>query len=334
MNSLKLELKNEFVKVYSFKLLTLVITCIVLFCFFNVFNNISRQYYENWKKELQEEIAFNNEFLEENRDIILDGEMYQMRIAHNERLQYYIDNDISPNTTVLRFLYNSIDLNLLLILLSILVSANVFCGENNFKTEKIYLARSIKRRTLIFSKLILAFLLNGLLYLVAILISFLLGVIFFSNNGFGIYEIVVDTNGIIKTQNFIFTILNSLVISGLLLLFLTLLTSLISVIIKKQLLVVLIIFLIWNISGSLAEMFNILPKNLECYFFPYVLNYFTSIASESISWSSSTTIGMSISLIVHSLLMFFLTVLIFIKCSTFGGKLTYNSSKIVLKNNK
>lgn len=153
MYKLKHEIKNEIAKIYSGKLAIAVLICVVLFCSFSLFNQMSSQYSDDWKKEIQEEIKLNEEITAELGDE-LDEEAFENQIINNIRLRYYLDNNISPNTKVLEFVHDSIDVNFVLILLSVLVFAKVFCVEKGSGTEKIYLARSINRRTLIASKLI------------------------------------------------------------------------------------------------------------------------------------------------------------------------------------
>ena len=152
MYKLKHEIKNEIAKIYSGKLAIAVLICVVLFCSFSLFNQMSSQYSDDWKKEIQEEIKLNEEITAELGDE-LDEEAFENQIINNIRLRYYLDNNISPNTKVLEFVHDSIDVNFVLILLSVLVFAKVFCVEKSSGTEKIYLARSINRGTLVASKL-------------------------------------------------------------------------------------------------------------------------------------------------------------------------------------
>jgi ABC-type transport system involved in multi-copper enzyme maturation permease subunit len=236
-----------------------------------------------------------------------------------------LDNNISPNTKVLEFVHDSIDVNFVLILLSVLVFAKVFCVEKSSGTEKIYLARSINRGTLVASKLMSAAIITTAIYVASLVISFVLGFIFFGKNGIGWSTIVFDVAGTARTENYIPVIFNAIIINILLVFFLTTMTSLIAVILKKQLFAVMIPFLIWNFGGSLVDATNFIPQKYQFLFFAYPLNYFGSIGTSEIVWSSKETIIMTLSITLYSVLMLLITILIFTLRSTCGGKLTYKN---------
>lgn len=322
MHKLKYEIRNEITKIYSGKLAIAVLVCVLLSCAFSLFNQMSLQYSRDWKKEIQEEIKLNEEITAELDDE-LDEDAFENQIINNIRLRYYLDNNISPNTKVLEFVHDSIDVNFVLILLSVLVFAKVFCVEKSSGTEKIYLARSISRRTLIASKLISATIITTAIYVAALIISFILGFIFFGRNGVGWNTIVFDVAGSVKAENYLPIISNAIVINILLLFFLTTMTSLIAVITKKRLFAVLVPFLIWNFGGSLVDATNFIPQKYQCLFFAYPLNFFGTIGTSEIVWNSKETIAMTLSIVLYSVLMLLATILIFILRSTCGGKLTY-----------
>ena len=324
MYKLKHEIKNEIAKIYSGKLAIAVLICVVLFCSFSLFNQMSSQYSDDWKKEIQEEIKLNEEITAELGDE-LDEETFENQLINNIRLRYYLDNNISPNTKVLEFVHDSIDVNFVLILLSVLVFAKVFCIEKSSGTEKIYLARSIKRGTLVASKLISAAIITTAIYVASLVISFVLGFIFFGKNGIGLDTIVFDVAGTARTENYIPVIFNAIIINILLVFFLTTMTSLIAVIIKKQLFAVMIPFLIWNFGGSLVDATIFIPQKYQFLFFAYPLNYFGSIGTSEIVWNSKETIMMTLSITLYSVLMLFITIFIFTMRSTCGGKLTYKN---------
>lgn len=317
MYKLKHEIKNEIAKIYSGKLAIAVLICVVLFCSFSLFNQMSLQYSNDWKKEIQEEIKLNEEITAELGDE-LDEEAFENQIINNIRLRYYLDNNISPNTKVLEFVHDSIDVNFVLILLSVLVFAKVFCVEKSSGAEKIYLARSINRGTLVASKLISAAIITTAIYVASLFISFVLGFIFFGKNGIGWSTIVFDVSGTARTENYIPVIFNAIIINILLVFFLTTMTSLIAVILKKQLFAVMIPFLIWNFGGNLVDTTNLIPQKYQFLFFAYPLNYFGSIGTSEIVWSSKETIIMTLSITLYSVLMLLITILIFTLRSTKG----------------
>ena len=324
MKVLMCEIKNEIIKLYSGRIIIAIVVCIVLFCFFNIFNQLNTQYSDDWHLEVQEEIKLNEEILTEIRGEI-DDNTYQNHLLQNEKLKYYLNNNICPNTTVLQFVHDAIDLNFVLILLSILIFSKVFCVEKSSGTEKIYLTRNVKRRVLISAKLAAASILVAGLYIVATIIFLILGVIFFGENGIGLNSVVIDMTGIVAVRSYIPTMVNAFIVNTLLVFSLVAITTLVAIIFKKQLFAVLIPLLIWNFGGNLVESINFIPKKIQFLFFLYPLDFFSSVGSWEISWSSTYVLQMTLSILIYSVLMILFSVVIFIRQSAYGGKLIYKT---------
>lgn len=330
MYKFKSEIKKEIIKACTIKFILAILFCVIIFCIFNLYNHINSQYSGNWRKEIQEEINLNKEIIDE-MGYDLDEDTFENLVITIRRLSYYLKNNISPNTNVLEFIHDSIDVNFFLILLSVFVFAKVLCIENTYGTEKIYLARNVAKPILICSKLIASFIIVVLIHALLMIISFILGLVFFGKNGIGWELLVFNIKGDVVTKSYFGVILNAVIINMLLLLLLTAMTSLISVISKKQLFAVLIPFLIWNFGGSFADTSNWIPARFQPFILIYPLNYFCTIGTSEIAWDSKETAIMTCSILFYSALLFALTIFIFIKQSACGGKMV-NKNKVLKEN--
>lgn len=307
------ETKNEFLKICSVKIIIIITICISLLCFFNVFSQKNISYTSNWRIEIEEEIRDTEKVLKDiEADVELrgDDEIIDIQKKQMKKLQFHLEQNISPQTTILGFLSVAVSSNFLLIVLAILVFARVICVEYLCNTDKIYISRNIKRTTMISAKLTAALLLMLALYLATIVLYLIFGLLFFGENGLGASTVFLNNNGDVEVGSYIPILINSFVIDFLKIILLSSFTALCAVISKRQLFAVLIPLIVWNFGGVIADF---IPNSWAFVFFPNCLIALDYVGAESIIWFADKNLSVWASALVNTIFFVTITVFVFIK---------------------
>ncbi|WP_186578962.1 ABC transporter permease [Aquibacillus kalidii] len=131
----------------------------------------------DWKEELQQQIADDKKFLEENKNDNIDS-MTERNIAINE---YRLENNLppSPEKNIWSFVYDANMAVELAGLFTIIIAAGIVASEFSGGTIKLLLVRPISRSKILLSKYITV-VLYGVFYLAIIYVfSCILGAILF-----------------------------------------------------------------------------------------------------------------------------------------------------------
>lgn len=325
MRTLLKEIRNEIVKIYSRKLMIIMIACIAVLLAADAYSCIISQYSsDNWKEELAEDIEANIEAYKELEEY-LDEETYALLVEEEELKYVYIENDISPNITVFEFVNSSLDRSLILLLLCILVVSKIFCIEKTSGTEALYMARSVKRRTLIASKLIASAVCVSAVWAAALILSFILGLVFCAGSGMGFETVVIESLEEYYFINYLAVMGKTALITVLWVLFTISVTVLMGALTGSRLASVLVPLIVVIFGRSITSFLGFIPESAEFLAFPFILEYLDLAEAESITLLSGSFARMAVSAIVYSALMLLIAGIVSFRRLSCGGRTAYKT---------
>lgn len=176
---------NEQIKLFAKKsswvmmglLLVLVIANGVMTEFFSG-ENFEKEYGDNWRDELTEE---NAQLQAEMEDDEFGGFMQDIEIEQNN---FYLAEDIKPQPyDGWQFTQENVLLVTLISLFTIIIAASIVSNEFKWGTIKLLLIRPITRSKILLAKYVSVFVFTGILLLVLLVSSLLVGSILFGLNG-------------------------------------------------------------------------------------------------------------------------------------------------------
>ena len=325
MKTLLKEIKNEIVKIYSLKLTLIIIACTAALLAADVCSCLLGQYSsDNWKEELAQDIEENIASYGELAEY-LDEETYALLVEEEELKYFYIENDISPNVTVLEFVNSSLDRSLVLLLLCILIVSKIFCIEKSSGTDAVYTARSVKRRTLTASKIISSAVCVLAVWAAAFILSLILGLVFFAGSGMGVKSIVIESSESYYFINYFAVMGKTAVITVIWVLFAVSLTVLMGACTGSRLASVLVPLIVIIFSSSAASFIDFIPESARFLVFPFVLESLDGAQAESITLLSGGFAQTAVSAIVYSALMLLIAGFVFFKRHSCGGRTAYKT---------
>ncbi|MFC4389096.1 ABC transporter permease [Gracilibacillus marinus] len=188
-------LKNELLKTYIRKstwvmygvILALIIGSAVLTAVFD--DVITTDYSDNWREELTQE---NEQYIKDAEEFGFE-DMYASDIAKNN---YYLENDIQPTGyKAWQFTLDNAMLASLISLFTIIIGAGIVSSEFKWGTIKLLLIRPISRTTILFTKFLTVLLFAFATLVFTILLSLIVGSIFFGFEGINPYFVLETVNG-------------------------------------------------------------------------------------------------------------------------------------------
>lgn len=136
---------------------------------------VTNEYGDDWREEMQEEIATTEteEYAESAVYIDVDRNMY------------HLENDIAPvEYSAMQFVYENIELSMLLSLFTIIVAAGILANEFQWGTIKLLLIRPVTRLKILAVKYVTVLLYALTLLIFMFVFSWIVGAILFGVNGF------------------------------------------------------------------------------------------------------------------------------------------------------
>ncbi len=181
--------QNEMIKVWKKKrfavivLILLILIPVFVYAQFKIAQNSLEKFKGDWRAELQTRITDNTRSLGSDR---IPEEWKKWRRALVQQLQYYLDNDINPNTpnavTFTRgFMDNAVSMFIPLMVLAI--ASDLVSGERTAGTIKMLLTRPVKRWRVLLSKLITLTLYVSLIIVTTAVLCYLISGLVFSYQG-------------------------------------------------------------------------------------------------------------------------------------------------------
>ena len=302
MKSIGKEIRNEWMKSFSWKRMLVMGTLLVLFCILMAYLSMSTDYGQDWQNELQVNIQETKALLEEAGED-LDEEIYASQIVLLTKYYYCLENNVNPNTSILSFMQKCLENNFLMIMFSIYIASEVFCTEKKHRMQKYETVRGIDVKTRLIGKIGCVFTWVLLCFVVLLLASFMIGVVCFHQNGWGLKEVFLDEAGSAYLGSFWPSVLNSMLIVWLVMIFCVLLTSLIANSFPKQLFAFGLPFLAWNFSTSIVSFLAFLPEKIQQLIFVYPLAYFNTAAMSELTWNKET-LSLAATLLLYALVFF------------------------------
>ncbi len=140
----------------------------------NSYGDLNEKYQQdNWRDVLQEENNEINEHLQENEQ---SGQL--------TKNNFYLENDIQPRAyDAWQFVMENVFLLSLVTLFTIIVAAGIIANEFRWGTIKLLLIRPLSRTKILLSKYISVLIFAFLTLLFVLLISLIVGALFFGVNG-------------------------------------------------------------------------------------------------------------------------------------------------------
>ncbi len=175
-------IKNEQIKLYTrmgtwsmYIILFAIMLAASLIVVF--FAEVDEQTYgDDWQAQLTAE---NEDYRESQEEMEYAG--FDSQIALNE---YYLENDIKPQPyDAWQFTLENAGLAMLISLFTIIIAAGIISNEFRWGTIKLLLIRPISRTKILFSKFVSVLLFSLTMQVYLLLISLLMGLIFFGMNG-------------------------------------------------------------------------------------------------------------------------------------------------------
>lgn len=153
---------------------------------------ITKDYDENtWKVELQEE---NDKLTKEMEEEALFQDYNTSLIEQNN---YYLENDIRPlGYNAWQYVLENVMLLSVVSLFTIIVAAGIVANEFRWGTIKLLLIRPISRSKILLSKYVAVLLFAFYTLLFLIILSWLIGAIFFGIDGFNPHMVMEKSGGL------------------------------------------------------------------------------------------------------------------------------------------
>lgn len=161
---------------------------------FNFFGGEELNYSDdNWRQELKEE----NEEILGNQNVdeedLSQGDFYSNNVAKNN---YYLEHDIKPASyNAWTFINENLGIVSIVSLLTIIIAAGMIANEFRWGTIKLLLIRPISRSIILLSKYIAVLLFALFTALFVMVISLIVGAIFFGFNGFDPHIVISQGEG-------------------------------------------------------------------------------------------------------------------------------------------
>ncbi|WP_112179628.1 MULTISPECIES: ABC transporter permease [Paraliobacillus] len=149
-------------------------------------DNVTREYSDDWRAEMQEEIATTEteEYAESAVYIDVDKNMY------------HLENDIAPvEYSAMQFVYENIELSMLLSLFTIIVAAGILANEFQWGTIKLLLIRPVTRLKILAAKYVTVLFYALTLLVFLVVFSWIVGAILFGMNGVNPSTVVYEYGG-------------------------------------------------------------------------------------------------------------------------------------------
>lgn len=176
-------IQNEWMKLWAKKgtwvilglLLLLVIVPASLFKYYDAKEKTDGP----WQDYVKEQIQNNEEIIADEE--IVDEDFKQHFIEENQKLQYRLDNDLelSPTITIDRVISDAVTYTMFITLFTIIVAASIVSIEFSTGTIKMLLTRPVSRAKILTSKLITVFLFGFFLIAINLVVSSIIGFIFY-----------------------------------------------------------------------------------------------------------------------------------------------------------
>ena len=172
-------IQNEWMKLWAKKGSWIMLVLILLIALFpsaiEQFTDLN-DYEEdpNWKTSLQADIDNNKEILKESPE---DAAFYEERIAIGE---YRLANDLAPNNdgqTTESYIEYGVSLIGIISFFAVIIGASIVSNEFSTGTIKMLLTRPVSRAKILTSKLLTVFLYGIVLYIAAVFLSYIVGVV-------------------------------------------------------------------------------------------------------------------------------------------------------------
>lgn len=154
------------------------------------------EYSDDWREELQEENE--NAFDPENPEESSGDAEVNVGITPDqvEKNNYYLEHDIKPDSyDAWSYTDENIDLLSIVSLLTIIIAAGIIAHEFRWGTIKLLLIRPISRSVILLSKYIAVLLFALFTLLFVVIMSLIVGMIFFGFNGFDPHIVVSQGDG-------------------------------------------------------------------------------------------------------------------------------------------
>ena len=220
-------IQNEWMKLWAKKGSWIMLVLILLIALFpsaiEQFTDLN-DYEEdpNWKTSLQADIDNNKEILKESPE---DAAFYEERIAIGE---YRLANDLAPNDgqTTESYIEYGVSLIGVISFFAVIIGASIVSNEFSTGTIKMLLTRPVSRAKILTSKLLTVFLYGIVLYIAAVFLSYIVGVVVYDGtteptlvyeNGKVIEKsFIADVayTGLLMSADFIMTILFAFMIGS------------------------------------------------------------------------------------------------------------------------
>jgi ABC-2 type transport system permease protein len=220
-------IQNEWMKLWAKKGSWIMLVLILLIALFpSAIEQLTdlNDYEEdpNWKTSLQADIDNNKEILKESPE---DAAFYEERIAIGE---YRLANDLAPNDgqTTESYIEYGVSLISIISFFAVIIGASIVSNEFSTGTIKMLLTRPVSRAKILTSKLLTVFLYGIVLYIAAVFLSYIVGVVVYDGtteptlvyeNGKVIEKsFIADVayTGLLMSADFIMTILFAFMIGS------------------------------------------------------------------------------------------------------------------------
>ena len=302
-------LENEIQKILTNKRLLISLVAIVVAVLVMAVSLAGDPTNENWREYLEKQIIDSQEWiaelstdLNENRELIVEE---QQIIA---LYRYQLDNNYPPTESVFKFVFDSLGMESILILLTITTTAFVVCNEYTNRTILPLLTSGYRRRDIVIAKILVAAIYSVMILIAYFVISVVVGIIFFSKNGFATTYLVIENNAIVQKDISVQIISAFAIVLLRLITYLTI-TFCVAVITKSQTATITAMIIIWILGGASISILSIDYRWIEL-----ILLYSLEVLSDSltthISWASRE--------IQHALMNCLVSSLLFIATSILG----------------
>ena len=187
-------IQNENMKLYAKKatwvmigILAIIVLAVgLIFRFMD--DSKMKEYGDDWQEELQVENASaesdSGEFTEAS---------YFVNVEKNN---YHLENDIKPQSyDAMQFVYDNIELAMLISLFTIIVAAGILANEFQWGTIKLLLIRPVSRLKLLAAKYVTVLIYALTLLVFLVVFSWIVGALLFGINGLNPSAVMYDMNG-------------------------------------------------------------------------------------------------------------------------------------------
>ncbi|UJL47008.1 ABC transporter permease [Virgibacillus sp. NKC19-16] len=161
----------------------------------SAFGNVDEDYAsDNWREALQEENEEIQQQMQENEQE--DGTYVAVNPNQIEKNNYHLENDIQPTGYgAWQYVQENQGLLSIVSLLTIIVAAGIVANEFKWGTIKLLLIRPISRAKILASKYISVLLFALFTLLFVLLLSWIIGALFFGVEGASPYVVQSQTDG-------------------------------------------------------------------------------------------------------------------------------------------